>query len=255
MFQHLKHLFVFFTILSVTLVLLLMSNSASPDQSFSQKGIVTYVEGSAKKRNLKQDMWATVNKNTEVYSGDRVRTFSRSRAELELARLDKIRMAPKTTIDILKLYEETKEQIRESKIVLQSGDLWANIAKKPKKMKFSIGTPVAAAAITGTTLRLGVKEDSSAYLKVYKGEVVLTNAPESKTVQAKSIQPYEVEGPHEIAGPKEVTLEEWAIIVKSMQMVKVDRNGRISYQGNFSNSDPDEKTDWVLWNKKMDESR
>jgi len=249
--SHLKYLFIL--PLAFILSILFFFDFALTRENIDQKGIVTYVEGSAKKRKITVENWAPVKRNTEVFGGDRVRTFSRSRAELELAKLDKIRMAPQTTIDILKLYEETKEQIRESKIVLQKGDLWANVAKKSKNLKFSIGTPVAAAAITGTTLRLGVKDDSSSIVKVYNGEVVLTNAPESQAFKQKTMAPHEIEGPHEVPGPREVSLDEWVLIVKSMQMVKVDKNGKVSYQGDFSLDDPDEKSDWVLWNRKMDQ--
>ena len=222
------------------------------EQTEGQKGLVTFVEGAAKKQKLEETKWLNVFKDTEVIGGERVRTFSQSRAELELAQLDKIRMAPKTTIDILKLYQETKDNVQESKIVLQKGDLWANVAKKPGNMKFSIGTPVAAAAITGTTLRVNVGADSSAELKVYNGEVILTNAPESQTVVPKSIQPYEIEGPHEIAGPHEVSMEEWSLIVKSMQKVRVDKDGNVLYSGQFSKKDDDEKTSWVKWNQQRD---
>ncbi len=219
-----------------------------------QRGLVTHVEGSAKKQRLSEVQWTNVQQNTEVNGGERVRTFSQSRAELDLASLDKIRMAPKTTIDILKLYEETKEQIRETKITLQEGDLWANVKKKPKNMSFSIGTPITAAAITGTTLRMNVNQDSSSELKVYHGEVIITNAPDSKTVQPKAIEPYEVEGPHEIPGPHEVSMEEWAIIVRNMQKVQIDKNGQVTYSGDFSASDPDENSDWVQWNLQRDRS-
>jgi len=217
-----------------------------------QKGLVTHVDGSAKKQKLAEVQWTNVELNTEVTGGERVRTFVKSRAELELAELDKIRMAPKTTIDILKLYEETKEQKRETQVLLQEGDLWANVAKKSENMSFSIGTPIAAAAITGTTLRMSVGNDSTSELKVYKGEVIITNAPESKDVVPKSIVPYEIEGPHEIPGPREVTIEEWALIVKSMQKVKINKNGQVTYSGDFASADPDESTDWVRWNLEQD---
>ncbi|MBN2410797.1 FecR domain-containing protein [candidate division KSB1 bacterium] len=220
-----------------------------------QKGLVTYVDGSAKKQKLADVQWTNVELNTEVTGGERVRTFVKSRAELELAELDKIRMAPKTTIDILKLYEETKEQQRETQVLLQEGDLWANVAKKSENMSFAIGTPIAAAAITGTTLRMNVAQDSTSELKVYKGEVIITNAPESKDVVPKSIVPYEIEGPHEIPGPREVTLEEWALIVKSMQKVKINNKGQVTSSGNFASTDSDENSDWVRWNLELDKEQ
>ena len=236
---------------SVAALIFIMIQMVSSEDK-SKTGLVTYVEGSAKKQKLEQIEWKIISKDTLVIGGERVRTLTESRAELKLAELDQIRMAPKTTIDILKLYEETKENIRESKIVLQQGDLWANVAKKPETMSFSIGTPMTAAAITGTTLRMSVDPDSSSELKVYNGEVVLSNAPAAAKPAPKSLQPYQVPGPQQVPGPHEVTLEEWTIIVKSMQKVKLDSKGKVVYSGQFSTQDSDEKTDWVLWNKDRD---
>lgn len=220
-----------------------------------ERGIVTYVEGQAKKSKINDERWQSAYKDTQVVSGDRVRTFRQSRAELELAKLDMIRMAPLTTIDIVKLYEETRQEQRESQVKVQQGDIWANISKDSDTRKFQISTPVAAMAITGTVLRTHVAADSSSELKVYRGEVIVSNAPEPEKIQPKSIEPYEVEGPHEVPGPREVSMEEWALIVKSMQKVVIDKDGNLKSAGEFSDTDKDEKTDWVNWNKMMDAKR
>ncbi len=220
-----------------------------------KKGVVVYLDGSAKKQKLEEDNWRSIEANSVVVSGERVRTLIDSRAELEMAQLDIIRMAPKTTIDILKLYEETKDQVREAKIVLQSGDLWANITKKDEKMVFSINTPVAAAAITGTTLRLNVSQDSTSEVRVYSGEVLLSRAKEEKTQRIKTLHPIEIDGPKVIEGPKEVTLEQWTLIVKSMQKVKIDKEGKIIQSGSFSTKDQDEQTEWIQWNQSRDSLR
>lgn len=253
MFGFLKNkLWGFLGISVLVLGLVLIRASISQDTP-SGKGLVTFVEGDAKKQRLEEAMWTLLAQYSPVAGGERVRTFVESRAELELVKLDRIRMAPQTTIDILKLYDETKESAQEAKIILQKGDLWANVSKKPANMSFSIGTPVAAAAITGTVLRVNVAQDSTSELKVYKGEVVLSNAPENKRLQPKSIAPYQIEGPHQIEGPREVSMEEWALIVKSMQKVKVNKQGQITYSGQFATTDSDEQSDWVRWNQRMDQ--
>ncbi|HNW59265.1 MAG TPA: FecR family protein [bacterium] len=218
-----------------------------------QKGVVTLVEGSAKKQRLAESDWHSVVKDSPVSSGERVRTFIESRAELEIARLDRIRMAPRTTIDIVKLYEESLEQRRESQIVLQSGDLWAQVGKKSETQTFTITTPVAAAAITGTTLRLSVAADSSAELKVYTGEVVLSRAATPAGPGAKGgVAPQQVPGPAEVAGPHAVSLDEWRVIVRSMQKVRVNGRGQVVQSGAFSSNDADEQSDWVRWNQQLD---
>ena len=93
----------------------------------SKKGVVTYTDGRVKKKQLTAPDWQNAEKNSPVITGDRVRTYKRSRAELELLELDIIRMAPETTIDIVKLYDETKGKVKETKLSLQQGDIWAKI--------------------------------------------------------------------------------------------------------------------------------
>ncbi len=236
-----------------------------PDE---QKGKVTYVEGTAKKRATAAD-WADAAVNAPVGSGDRVRTLIESRAELTLRELDVLRLAPKTTIDIVKLYEESKTKAKETQMNVESGDIWAKVASVGKDAKFDVGTPVAGAAITGTIFRINVAEDSStAQLKVYKGEVRLSNVPDrmesipplviskGQIVQPEEAPgPREVPGPKEVAGPKEVSLEEWVVIVKSFQQITIGKEGQIVAQGDFSPKDRDEQSDWVKWNLARDKQQ
>jgi len=216
--------------------------------SGTRGGIVTYVQGSVVKQKLDDSKWSNVPENSAVVGGERIRTLIRSRAELSLAELDRIRMAPKTTIDVLKLYEETEELTRESKISLKEGDLWANVAAKPESVIFSIGTPLAAAAITGTTLRMTMNQDSSAELRVYSGEVALSRTLSRREPESRSLEPHEIEGPHEIPGPHEVSMEQWMLIVRPMHKVAINRRGEVVSSTSFSRGDPEEQNEWVQWN-------
>jgi len=227
-------------------------------QSFSdepKKGVVTFVSGSVKKQTEEVPSWIRAEKDTEVLTGDKVRTYKDSRAELELLEMDVIRMAPQTTLDVLKLYAETREKRREVKLHVEQGDIWAKIDNKEGKAKFDISTPITVAAITGTTLRLTANDDSTTRMKVYQGEVQITNAPQNAQLQPQSIQPHEVPGPHQVPGPYEVGVQQWLYIVKSMQQITVNKQGQVVNVGEFSSNDLDEKTDWVKWNKARDRVR
>jgi len=219
-----------------------------------EKGLVKYKDGQVKKKTLTAEDWTNAEVNSPVNSGERVRTYKQSRAELELLELDVIRMAPETTIDIVKLYEETKGKIKETKIALQQGDLWANLEKKDASMKFDISTPVAGAAITGTVFRMNVNSDSTTELKVYTGEVKISNVPEAiGGAEQKSFgKPQEIPGPHEVHGPHQVTMEEWIYIIKNMQKIIIGGDGKVRTVSNFSKNDLDEQTDWVKWNLTRD---
>ena len=240
--------------LAVLFIFLIAANPKFQDKD-KKKGLVTYTDGRVKKRPLNEQDWITAAKDTTVLGGDRVRTYQRSRAELELLDLDVIRMAPETIIDIVKLYEETKEKIKETQIDIQKGDIWANINKKKDNTKFGISAPVAVAAITGTVLRIGVASDSTTELRVYNGEVHVTNAPEKTDLTPKTIKVHEVPGPYEIPGPREVSIEEWVYIVKNMQKIIIDKKGQVKDVGEFKNTDKDEQSFWVKWNIERDQSR
>ena len=220
-----------------------------------KKGVVTYVDGQVKRKAVDQEEWQSAPVNTEVVTGDKVRTYRKSRAELDIAKLDIIRLAPRTIIDILKLYEETKEKKIKTAIHLEEGELWAAVHEIEVETEFDISAPIAAAAITGTVLRMNVGADTTTQLKVYKGEVKITNAPQKKNLQPQSIVPQEVPGPQEIPGPHEVTLDEWVYIVRAMQQITIAANGTVVSKGSFSTEDSDEKSSWIEWNKQRDKSR
>lgn len=228
----------------------------STAMSLGRKGEVTYVEGRARKQPMDSEEWLAAREGSEVISGDKVRTLSESRAELALRELDVIRLAPLTTIDVLKLYEETKEGRDETRINVENGDIWAHVGHVEEEASFNISTPVAGAAITGTRFRINVAEDSSTVLKVYEGEVRVTNAPGKTDLVPREIPRQsrrQIEGPRRIEGPRQLTFEEWYYIVKNMQEIRIGKDGSLLASGAFSMDDPEEQSEWVKWNLQRDE--
>jgi hypothetical protein len=101
---------------------------------------------------------------------------------------------------------------------------------------------------------MNVNEDSSAVVKVYYGEVLVSSTGKS-TKQESGLQkmqgPKPVSGPHPIPGPHAVSLKEWTHIVSSMQQIIIKPDGTASKPFRFSpEADEDE---WVQWNKRRDE--
>ena len=222
-----------------------------------KRGIVTFADGQVKRNPAASEQWLTADVNTQVLGGDKVRTYRQSRAELDLASLDIIRLAPRTIIDIIKLYEETKDNKLKTSIHIEEGELWASVHEIDVDTDFDISAPVAAAAITGTVLRMKVESDSTTQLKVYKGEVQISKKAEglTKPVENKSLAPKQVPGPTQVQGPREVTVDEWVKIVKAMQQITIDKKGQILSYSGFSPMDPDENDDWVQWNHRLDNRR
>ena len=224
-------------------------------EKVAQKGVVTYADGSVKKKLPAAESWQFAAADTLIHSGDRIRTYKASRAELALMELDVIRMAPQTTLDIMELYVETREKRRSVKVHLTEGDIWAEVNSSVGEVNFDISTPVAVAAITGTTLRMHVNADSTTQLKVYHGEVKISRQENEKVnaSQFKLLEPHEISGPREVEGPHEVSETEWLHIIKAMQQITIDQKGNILNIGNFHVSDLEEQTSWVNWNRQRAE--
>ncbi len=230
---------------------------ATTPASNARKGLFTLVEGNVKKKQMTDEEWIRAQVKTDVIGGDRVRTLQQSRAEMNLAQLDVIRLAPQTTIDIVKLYEETKEKKVQTKINLSEGDLWGKVKSVDANSSFEVNSDFAGAAITGTVFRLSHDStNQETQLKVYTGEVRISNVPEKMSSLApQSVQPSRVPGPTQVPGPTPISLEEWLYLVKSYQQITIGANGKIKSVSAFKSSDRDEKSDWVKWNQQRDRLR
>lgn len=228
--------------------------------SSDEKGIVAYVDGTVRKKTLEEDDFKTnVAEKAAVKSRESYKTMVRSRAELELSDMDILRLAPRTTVDLVALYEETRDGKQKTDIKLEEGDLWAQVNSSGDNSEFMMDTDIAAAAITGTNFRMS-KDGELTEMKVYHGEVKISNAKERmndlKPVSVTDFKkPGQSLGPRQVSGPKQVSLEEWVYIVKNMQKISFDKNGKVVSAGEFKATDPDEKNDWVEWNKKRDRQR
>ena len=267
--------FKFFNLILVTIYLLSINilldvgtlmaeedNITSKVQENDKKGVVTHLDGKVKKKLLDDESWdSEVVVNGVVQSRESYKTMKKSRAELELAGVDIIRLAPKTTIDILALYEESFQGKNKTNVKLEEGELWAQINSADEDNEFEMDTDISAAAITGTNFRM-TRDGDLTQMKVYHGEVKIANNKKglgfgnAKPVNQFNLStPKEISGPKEIAGPKEITLKEWIYVVKNMQQITFDNKGNVVSAGDFSSQDKTETTDWVQWNKVRDRQR
>jgi hypothetical protein len=228
--------------------------AASPQTDAAKKGLFTVVEGSVKKKQVQDPEWIRAQVQTNVLGGDRVRTLLQSRAEMKLSQLDVIRLAPQTTIDIVKLYEETKEKKIATQIKVKDGDIWGKVKSVDANSSFEVSSDFAGAAITGTIFR--VHQDSAnqeTQLKVYTGEVKISNVPEKmETMAPQSIKPTRVQGPVQVPGPTPITMEEWVYLVRAYQQITIGAKGQVKSVSTFKKTDRDENDEWVKWNLQRD---
>lgn len=228
------------------------------------RATVTYIEGDVVKRPQTDETWLTAELNSIVTRGYKVRTYERSRAELTLNVESVVRLAPRTTVDVVKLFEENRQGVNETLFKLESGEVWASIEGLGGADSFAITSGVLGAACRGTTYRLAVIPDGTTMLRVYEGAVELwdpmmaIHGPGFWETEARESGQgrHEVVGPHEVSGPVEVSEEQWRLrLISAMQEIIIAPDGTVLRAGRFSNLDPSEQSEWVRWNKERDAGR
>ncbi|MCK4593655.1 FecR domain-containing protein [bacterium] len=234
-------------------------------QDSESEAIFTYVDGEVVKKQVELEEWEQALLNSKVTKGYKVRTYVESRAELTLNEASVIRLAPRTTIDVVKLFEESREGYNDTLFQVEEGDIWAAVEGLGDDESFVITSDIMGTACRGTTYRVNVAGDGTTMLRVYSGAVELWDPMmailgpgfwETESVGGEGEGRHEVVGPHEVAGPYEVTEEEWRLqLITGMQQIIVGPDGKIVEKGAFTADDPLELTDWVLWNQERDEAQ
>lgn len=228
----------------------------------AREALITYVEGEAKKRPVKRELWIEAEVNSAVVEGEKVKTLEESRAEIELSQESVIRLAERTTVDIVKLFEEEKRKAEETQLNVEEGDVWGSVSKIDDNSSFEINTDLSVSAIRGTVFQVSVDQDTTK-LKVYEGEVKIENTAlknrskiESETEKGKSDKVQPIQPPVPVEGPKPVSMEEWIKIVRNMQEVVISHDQPwLWLQRDINPNSAEEKSDWVKWNKKRDQER
>ena len=214
------------------------------------RGVITALEGEAEKRQAPEADWLEAALEMDIYSKEMVRTLPESFAEISLSRGSVIRLAPKTTVNMNKLYEEAEDKIV-TNIEVAEGEIWGNVNKTGEDELFSVDSTAVSSSIIGTVFRIDTGEDGT-LIKVYRGNVEVSGKPAQSKDAPAADQPREIEGPTEVEGPREVTLEEWTVIVREMMELKVDAQGRIVRMDSINTMSADEQSAWVKWNQKRD---
>ena len=226
---------------SLSLLLILASAVVA-----SNNATITYVEKSVKKQAEGKEQWDNTNTGAKVISGDKVRTYSKSRAEISLENLSVIRLAPKTTLNVEKLFEESAGEKLKTSLDVEEGEIWSNTEKLNDDLEFDVNTDVAGMAIKGTIFRVIKKDNGNTKLKVYRGRVEIGAKSSGKPAKMQ------IGSPKQVSGPKEVSLETWLEVLENMQEIEVSADGLMLFKKNFDFTSDEETNDWAEWNKARD---
>ena len=211
---------------------------------------VSYVEGAARTLSKGQREWRALKLNDVLHDGDEVNIGIKARLELALPDQSRLRFAEKSRFRIVQAPETGSGNVR---VHLTMGRTWANVSKTLGiKRKFEISCDNAVAGVRGTVYRMNVHEDKSALVRVYDGEVAVSGAsqPMDRGEQVFGKTPTRVAGPKPVPGPHKISMEEWTVLLRSMQQISIRSDGTADKPREFTVQE--DRDDWVDWNKERD---
>jgi len=224
--------------------------SVSADDSAA---VVTALDGKASVFNKGERTGKPLKKRDKIRKGQEVKVGEKSRIEIKYPDGTVMRFAERSTIKIDDIAYDSKTQSKKVKVDLGGGKLWANVKKLfTSDSKVEVKTVNAVAGVRGTVYRVNVDEDNSAMVKVYDGSVAVAGVQkEAAKTSGQFSAPVPVAGPTPVPPPyHEVSMEEWTVIVKSMQQITISPQGVASKPQDFTpQQDMDE---WVKWNQDRD---
>lgn len=233
------------------LLMLLLSGAAGKGLIGAEPVTLSFYLGTVQVRTGAAGEWQAAAFGQGLKTGDQIKTFEESRAELKIGSGGVTRIG-ENSLYTIKEASVTAESITCSG-ELSIGKVWSNVKKLAKtKSQFKVHSPTAIAAIRGTIYNLESDADSTATVKVYDGEVEVKppSPPPSKPQPPTFRRPGEVGGPQRIAPPRRVSMAQWVEVIKAQQQIVIRRDG--SKKVSEFDLAEDEKDDWVKWNKDED---
>jgi hypothetical protein len=239
-----------------TIILAVALLSAYPVYSAKPAGnevMVTMIEGTAQAFAPGTVAGVPLKKGDRLTKDREVKVGEKSRVELRFPDNTVMRLSERTTLKLSEISYDKKTGTKNFKVALAVGKMWANVKKLvTSDSAVEVKTVNAVAGVRGTVYRVNVEEDKSAMVKVYDGSVSVTSPPKEVPKPASQVSgPVPVPGPHEVPPPvREVTMEEWQVIIKSMQQVTISPQGVASQPQDFTPQE--DADDWVRWNQERD---
>jgi hypothetical protein len=216
------------------------------------QAVVSVLEGTAAVTSPGKKVARSLRPGDLLNGGDEVATGRGSRLELTLPDRSRVRFADNTRFKILQISAAEETKSRDIRIHMTVGRVWAKVSKSfTGRSRFDVSCNNAVSGVRGTVWRMNVETDQSALVRVYDGEVNVAGGKKAlEEVKSMARPSPRLKAPTPIPGPHKVTMEEWTYIVRSLQEIRIDRNGVATKPFSFS---PEADRDaWVDWNKEQD---
>ncbi|MEI7670919.1 MAG: FecR family protein [Deltaproteobacteria bacterium] len=212
---------------------------------------VSFLKGSAEILDKGKGPWVSLKLNDALEDGDQVRTKEGVQMELRLADNSRLRFSGNSEFKIVRMEVGGPSTPRDVNVHVALGKAWASVSKTVgTKGNFSVSTDTAVAGVRGTVYRMDVEQDRSSLVRVYDGTVHVTGGGKAAETPKPVGPPTRVSGPTPIPGPHKVSMEEWTVIIKAMQQVRIGANGVPEKPRDFT--EKEDRDDWVEWNKAKD---
>ncbi len=212
---------------------------------------VSFLKGSAEILGLGKGSWTSVKLKDALEEGDQVRTKAGAQMELVLADNSRLRFAGNSEFRVVRMEVGGPSAPRDVNVHVTLGKAWASVTKTMgTKGNFAVSCDQAVAGVRGTVYRMNVGPDRSVLVRVYDGTVHVTGGGKATALPTQVGPPTRVAGPKPIPGPHKVTMEEWTVIIKAMQQVRVGAEGMPGKPRDFT--EKEDRDEWVEWNKARD---
>jgi hypothetical protein len=187
---------------------------------------VSYLKGAAEILEPGKVAWTSLKLQDVLEEGDQVRTREGAQMELVLTDNSRLRFAGNSEFKVIRMEAGGSSTPRDVNVHVKLGKAWASVTK-------TLGT-----------------KGSSALVRVYDGTVHVTGGEKARETPNPGGPPTRVSGPKPIPGPHKVTMEEWTVIIKAMQQVKVGADGVPEKPRDFT--EKEDRDAWVEWNRARD---
>jgi hypothetical protein len=215
---------------------------------------VNFLEGDSKVLEKGERAWQPLKLADILGEGDEVQTGKGARVELLLPDNSRLRFAENSAIRVVRMESGSPSKPRDVNVHLALGKAWSNVIQTVGvKGNFELASDKAVTGVRGTVYRMNVEQDRSALVRVYDGIVYVTSGEKTPERPMPGGPPTRVSGPKPIPGPHRVTMEEWTIIIKAMQQVRIGADGIPDKPRDFTESE--DRDEWVDWNRARDRNK